>query len=661
MSKVLCIFALSAVGSYADRVAVTPVQKVLEMLGEMKTRGDKMMADEKAIYATYKDWVDDRTTDLGFQIIESERTIEEDTAAIEKFNSDAEQLSAGIAELDGDIARMTGEKNDATEVRDTEHAEYVTLEQDYGESVDALERAIQVVSAQQYNRPQAEMLLQRMSKTMPGMRRVFAAFIQQSDSTHSSQEPSQDGAPAVAAYDSQGSGVVDMLEGLLKKFKKEYSETVEDENNKAHYYSLEMLHLTNTITKSSSDRQEKIAAKAEAVASSEKTQGHLADTQKALAEDQKFLADMTATFNAKTATFSQNQEVRLAELKAISKAIEIISASNVSGSYAAKINLAQKSSSVSFLQTAAGRSRAALRQGVVALLGQKAKSLSSEQLASLVVALNSSPFAKVIEMIETLLTKLKEEAAAEATHKQWCDEQLKDNKLKRDKKTAKVDKLTAQTQELAAEIVDQAAQIKVLAEEQAELAASIAAATKQRTAEKEENTATIADAKAGVEAVKSALVVLREFYATQESFVQQVPEMEAYSGMGNAKTGVVGMLEVIESDFARLEADTTAAENQAAQEYDAFLADATESKKQKHDAEFKLSLEKDQTEFELSQTKKDLAAVTAELKAANDYYEELKPACLQVKVSYAERAAKRQEEIAALKEAYDMLNSKGSA
>merc|ERR1719424_2353904 len=216
---------------------------------------------------------------------------------------------------------------------------------------------------------------------------------------------------------------------------------------------------------------------------------------------------------------------------------------------------------------------------------------------------------------------------------------------------------------LTSTIADQTAQLQTLAEEQAELAKSMAEATKVRSAEKAENEATIAAAKAGVEAVKSALVVLKEFYATQGSFVQmkQVPEMEAYSGMGSAKTGVVGMLEVIESDFARLDADTTAAENQAAEEYDSFMADATESKKQKHDAEFKLSLEKDETEFELSQTKKDLAAVTAELKAANDYYEELKPACLQVKVSYAERAAKRQEEIAALKEAYEMLNSKGSA
>ena len=40
------------------------------------------------------------------------------------------------------------------------------------------------------------------------------------------------------------------------------------------------------------------------------------------------------------------------------------------------------------------------------------------------------------------------------------------------------------------------------------------------------------------------------------SIYSQVPEMAAYSGMSSAKGGVVGMLEVIAADFARLREDT---------------------------------------------------------------------------------------------------------
>merc|ERR1719345_571054 len=185
-------------------------------------------------------------------------------------------------------------------------------------------------------------------------------------------------------------------------------------------------------------------------------------------------------------------------------------------------------------------------------------------------------------------------------------------------------------------------------------------ATTQRTEEKATNTATMADAAAGEDAVKAALVVLKEFYSSQGSFLQgkQVPEMAAYKGMGSAKGGVVGMLEVIVSDFARLHADTKASETAAATEYDGFMSDMTGSNKAKHDLEFKTSLAKDKAEFEQGEKTKDLGSTQAELDKALEYQQYLKPVCLEVHVSYEERVAGRKAEIAALKEAYETLDQK---
>merc|ERR1719356_974263 len=213
-------------------------------------------------------------------------------------------------------------------------------------------------------------------------------------------------------------------------------------------------------------------------------------------------------------------------------------------------------------------------------------------------------------MIEDLLEKLKAQAAAEAEHKAWCDEQLKENKHKRDAKTAAVEKLTAEIAKLTGEIADMGAQIDVLIQEQADLTKAMAEATEIRQKEKAENLDTIADAKAGSAAVASAL-----------SFLQggkQVPEMAAYKGMSGG--GVIGMLEVIQTDFMRLEADTTAAEAQAAKEYAAFMAESEATKKKKHEEEVQTKLDKDQAEFDKGELEKDLAAEQALLDAANQYY-----------------------------------------
>jgi hypothetical protein len=471
----------------------------------------------------------------------------------------------------------------------------------------------------------------------------------------------------VDAYEHQTGGVLEILQSLLEKFKGELDDLVSDEANHAHYYNLQQLHITNTVTDYSGERDEKVVSKAKRAEASAKAKGELAETRASLAEDQKFLADMTATFRAKSATFAANQDVRAQELEAVTKAIEIISSPEAAASYAKHVNFAQMGKAApALVQLSSSKRRLSVKQRATELLTRHAVRLASARLSTLVARAGASPFVKVADMIEALLARLKEEALAEADHKQWCDEQLKENKLKREKKTSAVNLLSAEMEERQGQIDTMASTLATLAKEQQDLNKAVSEAEAQRNAEAKENADTIADAKAGQRAIKQALVVLKEFYASQGGEdaallqSQQVPEMKEYKGMQSEKGGVIGMLEVIESDFARLEADTTAAEVSAARDHATFMADATADLKQKHDAEVKTKLEKDQAEFDQGRTNKELKAVEEELAKANEYYETLKPSCLEVHVSYEERVKRREEEIAALKQAHEILESKSA-
>jgi len=635
---------------------VTPTQQVINMMTELKAKGEKMVEEEQKTYATYAEWVDDESKRLGFEIQDGEAKIEELVAYITKAESDATELGHAVEKLDAEIMQLTTEKKEAIEIRNEQHDEYLKISKDYGESVDALQRAIQVMSAENYDRGQAAVLLQRMSTHVPGMEPVLAALQQ-------AQQSSEPGAPEVAAYEYQSGGIVELLASLLKKFSGELSDVEEAESNQAHEFNLVELHLTNTIEKDTSDRDEKSQLRSQRKADSARAQGELSETKREKADDEALKQEIQTTFAVKKAQYEENQKVRADELAAISKAIEIISSPEVAGSYKEHINFLQVQKSVSLLQT--GSSMRAARDRAMSLLRRRAKALGSESLMSLAaaVAAQAPAFTKIIDMIETLLDKLKEEAAAEADHKAWCDEQLKANKLKRNKKTAKVEELSATIEGLSASIVEMAATIAKLSQEQADLTKAMAEATELREKEKAENLDTIADSKAGSEAVKQAIVVLKEFYSSQAAFLQQkqVPEMAAYKGMQSSKGGVIGMLEVIETDFLRLQAETEASEGAAATEYAEFMSASTASKKLKHEAEFKLKLEKDQAEFEKEETTKDLRATEEELGKANVYFEYLKPSCIQVHVSWEERVAKRKEEVAALKEAYAILDEKSKA
>merc|ERR1740123_289288 len=123
----------------------------------------------------------------------------------------------------------------------------------------------------------------------------------------------------------------------------------------------------------------------------------------------------------------------------------------------------------------------------------------------------------------------------------------------------------------------------------------------------------------------------------------------SYKGMQAGSGGIVGMLEVILSDFARLETETSTAESQAQSSFERFMDESNEDLAVK-DTEIKHK----------TNAQEDCDAATRSLKeeltAAMDYYDKLKPDCLDAGLSYEERVQKREEEIEALKEALQVLN-----
>merc|ERR1719197_834149 len=108
------------------------------------------------------------------------------------------------------------------------------------------------------------------------------------------------------------------------------------------------------------------------------------------------------------------------------------------------------------------------------------------------------------------------------------------------------------------------------------------------------------------------------------------------------------MIEVIQSDFARLESDTTAAEEEAQKEYDEFMTDSATDKAQKSaDIDHKSSTKQDNAQS-LEEAKTDLEATQKELDAAMEVYEKLKPTCIDAATSYEDNVARRKEEIESL-------------
>jgi cell division septum initiation protein DivIVA len=480
-----------------------------------------------------------------------------------------------------------------------------------------------------------------------------------------SEDPADEGlavsAPEANAYEFQSHGVIEMLEKLLDKFIDERTTLEKEEMNSKHAYDMLMQDLNAQIAQAEKDRSEKAETKAAKLQARADAEGDLKDTTTTKEADEKYLADLTATCEQKASDFESRQQLRADEIVAIEKAIEIISSEAVSGNAEKHLpTMLQKASSFAQLRSSSGT-----QHRVAEYLEAQAKKLNSRVLAAVAAHAADDPFKKVKKMIKDLIVRLMEEANEEAEHKGWCDTELSTNEQTRKEKTQAVETLHAEIDQLEASIAKLTEDIGELTKAVAELDAAMAKATKLRQEEKATNTETISDSQEAQTAVAQALTVLKEFYAKAgdaTAFVQQ-PEIfdSPYKGMQSENGGVVGMLEVIESDFARLESDTKAAEATAQKEYDTFMTDSKVDKANKStDIEHKTAKKQDEEQAKVTK-EKDLEGTQKELDAALAYFDKLKPSCVDSGVSYEDRVGRRKEEIESLQEALRILNGEDIA
>jgi len=659
----LCSLLLGAAhAAGTSKSEVTPVQKVIQLMEGMLEKGKKEKHDEQVQFAAFKQFCDDTSVEKKRAIAEANEKIEVLKADIQKYTADAAQLTKEIAELDEDISIWNGDIKAATNVREIEKADYDATHKDYSESVDALQRAIAVLKKQSHDRKQASFAqvsaLKSLSLIPEEAKKTIDLFFQQDP------EGLAVSAPEANAYEFQSSGVIEMLEKLLDKFIDERTTLEKEEMNSKHAYDMLMQDLNAQIAQATQDRDEKAETKAKKLQAKADAEGDLKDTTTTRDADVKYLADLTAECEQKASDFESRQQLRAEEITAIEKAIEIISSGAVAGNADKHLpSLVQETSSFAALRSDLN---AQAQARVAVYLQSRAKKLNSRVLSTIAARVSDDPFKKVKKMIKDLIVRLMEEANEEAEHKGWCDTELSTNEQTRKEKTEAVETLHAEIDQLEASIAKLTEDISELTKAVAELDAAMAKATKLRQEEKAKNTETISDAEEAQTAVAQALTVLKEFYAKAgeaTAFLQQKPEIfdEPYKGMQSENGGVVGMLEVIESDFARLESDTKAAEATAQKEYDEFMTDSKVDKSEKStDIEHKTAKKQDESQA-LTTKQEDLEGTQKELDAALAYFDKLKPSCVDSGVSYEDRVARRKEEIESLQEALKILNGEDIA
>jgi hypothetical protein len=308
-------------------------------------------------------------------------------------------------------------------------------------------------------------------------------------------------------------------------------------------------------------------------------------------------------------------------------------------------------------------------------LGRRSGDVALSQLAlraKAAVEMGSGDvFAKVRSMITEMIDKLVAEAAEEADHKAWCDKETMETQEKIDYHTRKVDKLAAKIDKAVAQIAQLTETIADLQKAVAENAKLQANMDQIRSEDKAAFKVMKKDFTDGIEGLTMALQILREYYAKEpeaeallqmkKTMIRQPSDPAVHARSGDAATGIIGLLEVAESDFTKMLADAEVEEETAQKAYEKVSHENKVDTAMK-DADIKYSVkEKAGLEKSVADLKDDKEGEQAELDAVTEYFARVRPGCTTKPMTYEERKTRRENEIAGLKEALSILEAESPA
>lgn len=662
----LCATIITLVAVVAPSSAAGgPMTKVFEMLAELQTKLIKEGEEAQKVYDEFSEWCQDRSKNIDAEVKNGKAEVAELSAVIEKESSKMTAFNTKIEELSASIASDEADLKAATEIRTSEAADFASEEKETEDIIATLQRAIGVLR-REMAKGSASMLqlkgVQDIAQAMNAM--VHASVLSSADASRltslvqdsQSSQDSEGDAPDPAAYQGHSGSIVSTLEDLSDKAEAQLESARKTERTNAHNYQMLKQSLTDEInagSKDMDDTKKSLAASEEARATA---QGDLSTTEDDLKEDITTMAGLKQDCASGAEDFQAETKSRSEELKALAEAKKVLAEALPAAAQTYGTALEQ----ASFLQVA-GRSDLASRSDLAEFeavrfirdLARKQNSVDLAQLASRMSSVirygnsvGAHPFAKVKSMISAMIAKLEKDAMAAASHKSFCDKETAETNLKKDEKVYQINKLSTRIDSMNAQAARLKEEVATLQKELLELSSSQVEMDKIRSEEKGLYAKNKSEMEAGIRGVQKALSVLRDYY------MQEADSQGSAEGAGK---GIIGMLEVVESDFTKGLSEMEVAESTAVKEYEKTtymnkVAKANKDKDLDYKAKEAASLDKSSTE---SSSDKDGAQ--AELDALLEYLAKLGKMCTAKAEPYAERKARRDAELAGLKKALGAL------
>lgn len=626
MSYLLGLLLLAG-ASNGSRVstAVTPMEKVITLMEKLQAQTEAEGKEEAKQYDKAACYCKEQASEKQYSKEQQTKKIEKLTTEIEELTANGDKTATEIKKMGEDIDEKKATIETMTTKRDEQHEKYLD------------------------NVRKDKEMLKDVKNSIEAMKKA-------------------------KAFMDNGDAIFDLMKMVKKSLDEELAHHEEKEWNQTTAFDKEKLGLTKEIeflSKGKTEAEELSSSLAEKKEDAETSRD---EAQEQLNSDNEFLAVLTEDCQNKAKDYDDRSSTRTGELQALAEALRIIK-EGAEANYGSnkKLNLAQKKvspvpakvavSAPSFIQTRSAGPRHDLisqsetqRMAKAELLQHLKKAATKLQspvlsILSVKIQAEADPFGKVRGMIKDMVTELENESSSEATEKEFCDKQMSEQISKRDEYNGKMESLLARISELTAAIAKDKEDKAELLKGRQEDETALSEATQERAASKKENLRVIEDTTQGATAVENAINVLEKFYNTAGG------SDSSYKGNQGASGGILGLLQVILTDFQTNKGNTEQQEAEQQGEYDTLKAEYEKSIQEKKDLVFEAEGRLANNDADLMDSKAELKTTSELLGTTTEMLAGLKKRCIDADESYEERVAKREQEIEACKNAYRILDN----
>jgi len=694
-SAVLAAHLRATVTARVSVAAKGGLDEVISLLMDMLQKFSTHFEEDRTNWEAYSKLSEEQEADKTAFVNEQKNVLAATTALLNAKRDQVQKLTADLQQLAKDVGATKTSLKELAEMRRQEQQQHEKELADVIGSIAAVTKALEVLAGHYAATPENVAFVRRtvqMGLTSLQLRvptgvdaasnpfpRGATEFLQGANPDWLKHDGSQ-----YASYESAagGTNVMTMLSDLRGQLEETKTQSIGRENEARRQYDETRAAKEGELHRMEKEAAEKQSLKAGAEATVQECTATIDQATQDLADAQAFLQTLLADRKKFQAEFSERNKLRQSERAATQAALDALQSISVTNGAAKGGALVQGGAAAppAFVQVAA---RTQMQTQVKARraaegLAEAGFNMDSPQLAMIGLALESrqapetgalggigatggfsqDSMAPVKNLLSELIRRLEEEQSAETSHHDWCEEEKSTSTDAQAEREHQIHGLKEHVDQTTTTVSQRKSEVLFLQDE----LARVAKETEEAVAIRKQEHEVFVHAKADHDEVISALETAITALSGQYSFLQgQQSPFGSYQSGSDGAASVIEMLQDLlnrysqaRQELVQSETDAQAAHEKLLTENEQFRVDTTQLKNDKT-AERRAML------GELTNSKSELKVSLIELQQVNKYLQDLRPSCDDIRSTFEERKKRREAEIAALKEALEVISDPADA